>query len=299
MILVVAADARQVVHDLHAALPQVSGRADARLHQNLRARQRAGAEEDGAGGAGTSHPSVPAPGDAGGLAAREEDALDLGLDLQHDVAACECGTQIGRGGAGAFAVLLRHLEVADAELRGAVEIVVVGVAALLRGLDEGSVQRMAVGHVDDRERALSAVVAVGEPLVALRLAEIGQYVCVAPAGAAGRRPVVVVGGVAADVDHPVDRARSAGHAPLRDVDPPAGRSRLGLRRIGPDPVGAEQADEGAGRAAVDDAFVRAGLQHEDAQCRIFRQPVGDHRAGRTGADDDVVESLVHRAGIQL
>ncbi|KTT54467.1 hypothetical protein SB7C_12330, partial [Staphylococcus epidermidis] len=52
------------------------------------------------------------------------------------------------------------------------------------------------------------ILAVGLGVV-LRALELGQHVGVAPAGIAERSPVVVVGAMAADVDHGIDGRRAA------------------------------------------------------------------------------------------
>ena len=66
-----------------------------------------------------------------------------------------------------------------------------------------------------------------------RALEVRQHLVVAPALGAARGPAVVVGAVAADVDHRVDRARSADHL-VRAAGRAAGRrGRAPARRGGP------------------------------------------------------------------
>src|SRR5262249_59300527 len=81
----------------------------------------------------------------------------------------------------------------------------------------------------------AAVVAVLAALVVLGAAEVGQDVLVAPAVEAHRPPLVVVGPVAADVDHRVQRARPAEDAAARQVVAAVGPARLGLPEQGPIP----------------------------------------------------------------
>ena len=119
--------------------------------------------------------------------------------------------------------------------------------------------------------------------------ETGQHVVPAPAGEAELAPVIIVGGLAAHVDHGVDRGRAADHLAARIVQAAAVEAflRLGLEH----PVRARIADgeEIADRDVVPDPIVApAGLKQQHARIRRGRQPVRQHAAGRAGADDDVV-----------
>ena len=144
-----------------------------------------------------------------------------------------------------------------------------------------------VHHV---ERAVGAVVLVVQALVVLGAAEVRQHLVVGPAVVALGGPVVVVGAVAADVDHRVDRARASQHlaarlpadapvqALLRDgVEVPVGR--LGLR----------QQRQARGHVDQDVLVHRAGLDQRHRHRRILAQPRRQHAAARAAAHHDVVE----------
>ena len=116
-----------------------------------------------------------------------------------------------------------------------------------------------------------------------------QHVVPAPAGEPELAPVVVVGGLAAHVDHGVDGGGAADHLAARIVEAAAvePRLRLGLEH----PVGARIADgeEIADRDVEPDPVVpAAGLEQQHARSGIGGEPVRQHAAGRAGADDDVV-----------
>src|SRR3546814_3597378 len=81
------------------------------------------------------------------------------------------------------------------------------------------------------ERAARAVKFVGAALIAFAALEEGQHVSIAPPRRTERRPLVIIEGVAANIDHRVDRARPAQPAPARLVADPAVQPRLRHRLI--------------------------------------------------------------------
>ena len=97
------------------------------------------------------------------------------------------------------------------------------------------------------------------------LQEVGQHVVPAPARQAELPPAVVVGGLAAHVDHGVDGRAAADHLAARIGDGAAAEARL---RLGPvHPVGARIADgeEVADRDVEPDPVVLpARLEQQDA-----------------------------------
>src|SRR5581483_8454512 len=190
----------------------------------------------------------------------------------------------------------RHLRHADAFLRGAVLVGVVGQADLFRRLDHQLQQRHLVARgVRDLEDAVAAAKLVGPAVEALHALVDRQHVLPAPAAIAELRPVIVVLRLAADVDHAVDRARAAQHFPARHLDPPAARAFVGLGAVAPvhrrivDHLG--DADRHA-RPEEIRAF-GAGLEQQHAMDAALAEAAGDDGAGRSGADDDV---LIKRCG---
>ncbi len=101
--------------------------------------------------------------------------------------------------------------------------------------------------------------------------------------------MIVVGGLAAHIDHGVDRRRAADHLAARIIQAASveARLRLGLEH----PVRARIADgeQVADRNVKPDPIVAAaGFEDQHALAGVGRKPVGEQAAGRTRADDDVI-----------
>ncbi len=103
-------------------------------------------------------------------------------------------------------------------------------AGLLRAGDKGVVQFVAGPQVGDAQRSAGAVMRVGAAFLVLGAAEIGQHVLIRPAGIAELTPQIEILLLAADVNEPVDRARSAEHFAARPqhAAPAELGKRLGL-----------------------------------------------------------------------
>ena len=186
----------------------------------------------------------------------------------------------------------RRLAHRDAFLAGAVVIRVVRDADLARRLDDRREDRVARLRVGDAQRAFPAakpVVAVAR--IAFHALEEGQDLFVAPAPVAHLRPGVEILRLAAHEGHAVDRAGAAEQFAARHRDAAAVGVGLGLRRI--EPVGRRVLDQpgGADRNERPGMAGRARFQQQHLVARIGRQPVRHRRAGRAGADDDVIVGL--------
>ena len=214
-----------------------------------------------------------------------------GAHLQ--VGAREGRAQVGHGGAPAAALVHRHVHGAQAFLAVAVHVFGARITGLLAGFNEGVVERVfagAGGHMQGPTVAPVVVPALGP---CFGLAEVGQAVGIRPVLQSGvRRPALVVHGVAADVDHAVDRGRAAQHPPARAVHGAVVHEGLGLGVVVPVVLVVGQR-VGKGRWHVDeDAFVAgAGFEQQHRHLGVLGQAVGQHTAGRTGAHDDVVKSF--------
>jgi hypothetical protein len=188
----------------------------------------------------------------------------------------------------------RLLKIADALLFRAVRVLVEGDAGFLRGLDKVIGDRAVEPQVGHLLRSADAMVGIGAALLVLRLHEIGQHLGIAPAGVPRRRPLVVILALAADVEQAVERAGAAEHLAARPLQAAVGNARVGFGDIAPVQLRVVHGLEIADRDVDPGIPVFAtGLEQQHAVRRVFRQPAGQHAAGRSGTDHDVVERERH------
>ena len=199
--------------------------------------------------------------------------------------------QEGAIGAEASPAPLVHLEIGRAFVIAGVEIRDLGDARGLRGVPDRVEDRPAHARMLDAPFPARLVqTARRRRHMVLVPEEIGQHIVPAPACQAALAPAVIVGGLAAHIDHGVDRRGAADDLAARiGQRPPAEPGlRLGLEL----PVGAGIADReevADGDMEPDPVIHAAGFEHQDPVLRIGRQPVGDDATGRARPDDDIVE----------
>ncbi len=110
--------------------------------------------------------------------------------------------------------------------------------------------------------------------------------------------MVVVGLLAAHIDHAVDGGAAAEHAPARIVERAAGKAFLTFRAEAP--VGARIAhavEITDGNAHPDVIVLAARLEQQHAHLGIGRQTIGQHTARGAAADDDEVVSVSEGSGL--
>src|SRR6266446_147010 len=132
---------------------------------------------------------------------------------------------------------------------------------------------------------------IGAALVTFRTLEIRQHLLPRPALASKRCPVVIVGVMAADIDHAVDRARSAQRLAARLVASASVEPRLRHCLEGPvvDFRLARQHCRHADRRPDDNTpTLAAGLDQADGDLVIFRKASRERRAGRATACEDII-----------
>src|SRR6185437_13117410 len=106
------------------------------------------------------------------------------------------------------------------------------------------------------------------------------------------RPGVEVAALAAVIDVAIDRRRAAERLAARREDAAAGGAFARLLRIAPvDARIVEGLDEAGGQMDVWVPVGRPRFQHADCGALVLAQPVGQHAAGGTGADDHVIERI--------
>ena len=271
------------------------GRPDAGQQQDLRRADRAGGEHDFAAAARRARLAVLPPAHAGGAPAVERQRFDEAAGFEPQIGAIERGLEESARRRHAPAALLVDVKGAAAFVVAAVEVGDGFDAGLFGGGAErveqipAHARRRYGPFAADGMRGAFAHEVIFVPL------EKRQHVVPAPAGESELAPMIVIGRLAAHIDHGVDRRRAADHLAARIVQaaPVEPRLRLGLEA----PVRARIADREqiADRDMKPDPIVAAaGFEHEHALVRIGGQPVGKEAAGRAGADDDVIVVAFYR-----
>ena len=298
MVLEVLANRRGVQQGRDAERLEQRRRADAGQLQQLWRVDRAPAEDDFARGTDLFEPTPATIFHPDCAPPLEQDAGGMRFRPQDEVATPERGAEIFVGGRGAATVAGVEVEHPDAFAAFAIEVGRGSKTERFARRDESPAQRVGeVGNVADPLRPARAVPVAGAVVVILGLDEIGQHVGPAPTAIARRRPVVKIVRLAADMDHRVDRSGSADDLAARPV---AGATVEPGDRVGiVHPVDAriEEGPAIADRQLDPDRPVGSPrLDQQHARLAVRRQPVGQHAAGRPGADDDIVVSIVHQAG---
>jgi hypothetical protein len=178
--------------------------------------------------------------------------------------------------------------VADTVLAGAVEIVIAGKAELGRRRDKGLADRM-LRDVRHAERSAGAVELIGAAHLVLGASEIGQHVVERPASIAELTPMVEILGLAANVDHAVDRRGAAEHLAARPEHATVGGSGIGLglvapidRRVG---KGLAKTERNVDPAV---AVLAAGLEQQHLRRRVLAEPRRYRAPGRACTDYDKI-----------
>ena len=221
----------------------------------------------------------------------DHDAGDVKTTRHEQIGTRQRREQEGAARAGTAPALDIDLVAADALLHGAVEIGGERIAGLLSGAQEVLVYRESGNALAHRQRpALAMKGGVRPGRSVLRPAKQRQHVVIAPAGEAELAPAIEIAGIAADIEHPVDRRGTTPALASRHEHPPAAKP---LDRLGFEPpvagVGCAHQRRHAGGHGREQAVVpSAGFDQRHEVAGIGAQPVGDDAAGRAGADDDVI-----------
>src|SRR5205807_8857261 len=110
----------------------------------------------------------------------------------------------------------------------------------------------------------------------------------APAAAAHLRPIVVIGRVAADIEHTVDRAGAAQGLAARPLQLPAIGAGLAFAEVIPVDLGVVEDAQHPGRNMNPDVAVgRPSLEQHDPRA-ILAEPAGHDATGRAGPDHDII-----------
>ncbi len=174
----------------------------------------------------------------------------------------------------------------------AVEVGADGIARLSPRLDEGVIERVTFMPMRRRQRSGVAAIGVGWSTKALRPTKVGQHVSISPALRALLLPALEIERMPANVNHAIDRRRAAKNLAAGTGDAPSAKMRLGLAPITPI-VGLGVHRDRQRRRHLDEqgAVGSAVFKHEHARAAVLGQPVGEHAARGTRADNNVIESL--------
>ncbi len=187
--------------------------------------------------------------------------------------------------------------VADGKVRlgnalglGPVIIPALGKPGFLAGFGKQLIQRrFDVGRRGFQE-PVAVMMFIRTAPTALGFLEVGQNIFVAPAGQAHLPPLVVVHGVAARIDHRVDRGRAAEDFASWERYLPAIAMGLGLGLEIPAQLFAlGHRPHGDGHMNPEIAVLAAGFQQQNLAAGVLAQPVGEHTARRTRTDHNVIK----------
>src|SRR5216684_8694736 len=240
------------------------------------------------GAGGDDAPALPER-DASRASYFEDDLLGQRLRDDPQIGALHRRAQITDGGRAAPALARGRLMVADTFLARAIEIVIAWETQLHRALDEGLADRVPIGNIGDAERPIGPVERVGTPCLVLGTLEIGQHVLERPPGVAELTPMIEILGLAADIDHTVDRGGAAEHLAARPENAAIAGAGVGLGLVAPVDG---RIGEGLAKAEGDMdpavAVLAPSLDQQDTSCRVLAEP-GRHRAtGRPRTDNDKI-----------
>ena len=209
---------------------------------------------------------------------------------QHgEIAARQRRAQIGGGRTGASAIADGRLRRGEALLLRGIEITRHRLAQLLAGRDKGLDQRIGETCAHGAQRPLATTVFTRSVFPGLGLAKVRQGMGIRPIQQAAGGPAVVVTAMAAHIGHHIDGTTAADNLAARQFDPPAVQRRLRLDLIAP--VVLALAIERADSQRHMDARVvipATRLEQQHPAATVLGQPIGQHAASRTGANDDVV-----------
>src|SRR4051794_13828205 len=144
------------------------------------------------------------------------------------------------------------------------------------------------------QRAVTPVVFGGLTAPSFCFLEEGQTVLVGPSGVAELGPQVEIRGVAPDVDHSIDRARSTEGFAAGAIENSSMKARLRYAVVAPvELAGTHQLEVTGGHPHKNAVARPAGLEEEDAVARILRETARHYAAGRSRADHHIIVDPIH------
>ena len=293
VILQVRADARAVCAHFNPELFQLLCRADARQLEQLNRIDRAARQDDFACGAKLIQLAIALIFNANSACAFKQDPRRQCLFNDPQVGPLARLIQIGLGRRTARAVPHRHIHPAKAFLGIAIIVFGQAITCLLRRFEPCVMQGIVERAIAGRQRTIAAPIFVTAFGPAFGAFEIGQHIGIAPAGGAFLfLPAFEIERIAAHIDKAVDGRGAAQTLAAWAVQAAAVEMRLRLAFIAPVPaLCVHGIGERGGHLDEDGPVTAAKFQQYHLVLAIRAQPVGQHTARRSCADDDVIGSL--------
>ena len=276
-------------------LAQFVRRADARQHQELRRVVRAAAQDHFARGGRIGRPALAQIFHADRAAVLDPHLARQRVRDDREVLALHrrLEKRLRRRMAAAETVN-RHLRRRDALRLVAVHVLGFGNASGFRRVAQRLVEQRRIPPEPHVQRAVAAVILVLAAIVSLRPLEVGQHVRKAPALVAELPPLVVIAKMAARIAHAVDRGRTAEHLATRERQLASAAMGVGLALESPVELRRHHRGRPRNRQFQERMPVAAaGFEQQHIAVTILGEAVGQHAAGRAGADDDVVVRWGH------
>ena len=304
VVLQIRANSQALVSDRDAVALQLSCRADAREHQQLRRIHRARGKNHFCGRC--EKPRLPRMPHTHAHGARtfEFDALDERFSEQRQIGARPHRVQKSARAAPAHAASPVQVEQAEAVLLSAVEILVSRVPGLHGGLHKRIGERIRLREALHVELAACAVIRRSAARVVLVALVHRQHIGVTPARIAQRRPIVIVRSMAADIDRAVHGRAAAQQLAARAGDAAPVHAGPAAELMLPVIARVRQQEDVADRQCRFDVdrelpVRRPGLDECDAARGVGRQAIRQHATCGAGADDDEVKpECVHADSIR-
>ena len=190
---------------VNAVLLQMLAGADTGEHQDLRRVECASRQDDSV--ASLNHfmlaPSLDRH--TGDTAIFDNQFLNQSSGTDIEVGLAAQRLYIGARGRPAFAIFLRNLVEAKAFLAIVIEVGIARQLQLRSAFNESCAGGVWPFLVRDRQGPITAVEFITTTNIAFAAFEIGQHVFIGPAVAAHSGPIIIIPGVATNIDHRVDR----------------------------------------------------------------------------------------------
>ena len=281
MVLQIAADTFARRQRLHPGGLQHSPRADARALQDRRRIDRTCRKHYLGIGAYLVPLAAAQERHTHRARSLEQDAVDHGARYQPHIAAFHGGFQIGVRSRPAPPFPHCHVGRAEPFLPIAVIVRRRRIARRLGRGDKSVMQRVVARAAGNVKRAAGAAPWCFAAMGMFHPPEIGQHVGIAPAGRTRVLPMRIVAGMAADIDHAVDRTGPADHLATRTDKRAPAQARFRLGKIAP-VIAFHVHRIGQRRWHLDQrpGITATEFQHQNACGSILAQPVGKRAARR-------------------